>query len=326
MTSKESSRAVPVKAWIAAGVCLVLLGSAAAWFFLGRETSPPCNGLAEDARVQKSVGQAVHPGMNCAALGEAVVKATAGSEPGRHTQAQAQAMKDVLFALGFGPSKEVDLDPALRLPVAAALADYAPDLHEMLAGLNSEYVTKAGRDTPPWEAGGTYRLSVSTDVFRKTLRAVAENPQAYALLRKTETRFAAERLAAVPADATGTALSGPPTANARALGILDGLADTITNQDAQQARKWRDIVFERLLEGQVGPPAYQDDPAGHLTATWLQELKNAPEEERAESLRTQGVSMARTWTQARNTDEQTRQDLLTKVESSALNARREIEP
>ncbi|MET9887930.1 hypothetical protein ABZZ20_33315 [Streptomyces sp. NPDC006430] len=270
--------------------------------------------------MQKSVGQDVHPGMSCPGLGQAIVNATAGSEPGRHTQAQAQAMKDVLFAVGFGQSKELNLDPALRVPIATALVDYAPDLHEMLAGLDSTYVTKADRNTAPWEAGGTHHLSVPTDVFRKTLRAIAEDPHAYALLRMAETRTAAGQLAAVPADATGSERSLPPTKNARALGILDGIADAATSQDAQDAAKWHATVFERLLKEQ----ADQAEPAGRLTTTWLQELKNTPEEQRAERLRTQGLDMARTWAQARNMDEPTRQDLLAKVEKSAHSAHEEV--
>ncbi|MFD4860850.1 hypothetical protein [Streptomyces atratus] len=327
MAGSTQRRAVPVKAWAAAGVGLVLLGTIAAWFFLGREVSPPCNGLAEDASVQKSVGVDVHPGMNCTALGEAIAKATAGSEPGRHTQAQAQAMKDVLFALGSGQSKKLDLDPALRVPLATALADYAPDLHEMLAGLDSEYVLKAGQDTPPWEVGGIYHMSVHNTVFRKTLRAVAEDPQAYALLRMAETRTAAERLAAVPEDATGTELSLPPTKNARALGILNGIADAATHgKDKDQARAWRAAVLNNLLDGQASPKSDQDPHAAHLTTAWLQNLKNASEEERFDRLRTQGVDMARTWSQDRKMDEQTQQGLLAKVEGSALSAYREIKP
>ncbi|MFE2551926.1 hypothetical protein ACFXGI_25720 [Streptomyces sp. NPDC059355] len=301
-------------------MCLALLGAFAAWLLLGRETAPPCNGLAEDTRVQKSVGPAVHTGMSCTALGQTVVRATAGSEPGRHTPAQAQAMKDVLLALGFGQSKQLDLDPALRVPIATALTDYAPDLHEMLAGLDSMYVTKADRDTPPWEAGGTHHLSVPTDVLRKTLRAVAEDPQAYALLRMTETRTAAGRLAAVPADATGSELSLPPTKNARALGILDGVADAAESHDAEEARKWHATVFDRLFNEM----ADQAEPAGRLTATWLRQLKNTPEEQRSERLRTQSLDMARTWAQARNMDEPTRQDLLAQVEKSAHYAREEV--
>lgn len=320
MMGSTRRRAVPVQAWAAAGVCLALLGAVAAWFLLGRETSPPCNGLAENASVQKSVGAAVHPGISCAALGEAIVKATAGSQPGRHTQAQAQAMKDVIFALGWGQSQKIELDPALRVPLATALADYAPDVHEMLAGLDNEYIVNAGDNKAPWEAGGTYHLSVWNSVLTKTLRAVAVDPQAYALLRMAETHTVAGRLAAVPADATGVDLSLQPTKNARALGILDGIADAAVGQDAQAARKWHAAVFDRLLTEQ----ADQAEPAGRLTATWLQELKNTPDKQRAERLHTQGLDMARTWAQTRTMDEPTRQDLLTKVENSARNAHEEV--
>lgn len=320
MTGSTGRRGAPVKAWVGAGICLALLGAFGTWFLLGRETSPPCNGLAENASVQKSVGAAVHPGISCAALGEAIVKATAGSQPGRHTQAQAQAMKDVIFALGWVQSQKIELDPALRVPLATALAGYAPDVHEMLAGLDNEYVVNAGDNKSPWEAEGTYHLSVWNNVLTKTLRAVAVNPQAYALLRMAETHTAAGQLAAVPADATGVDLSLQPTKNARALGILDGIADAAVGQDAQEARKWHTTVFDCLLTEQ----ADQAEPAGRLTATWLQALRNTPEGQRPERLRAQGLDMARTWAQTRSMDEPTRQDLLTKVENSARNAHEEV--
>ncbi|MFD5887244.1 hypothetical protein ACFWHQ_14895 [Streptomyces sp. NPDC060334] len=229
-------------------------------------------------------------------------------------------MKDVTFALGWVESQKIELDPALRVPLATALADYAPDVHEMLAGLDNEYVVNAGDNKAPWEAGGTYHLSVWNSVLTKTLRAVAVDPRAYALLRMAETRTAAERLAAVPADATGADLSLQPTKNARALGILDGIADAAVSQDAQEARTWHTTVFDRLLAEQADP----SESAGRLTATWLQALKNTPEQQRAERLRAQGVDMARTWAQARTTDGPTRQELLAKVENSARNARAEV--
>ncbi|MFK0238883.1 hypothetical protein [Streptomyces vinaceus] len=320
MTGSTGRRAVPVKAWTGAVVCLALLGAVGAWFLLGRETPPACNGLAENASVRKSVGAAVHPGISCAALGEAIVKATAGSRPGRHTQAQAQAMKDVVFALGWVPSQKIELDPALRVPLATALADYAPDVHEMLAGFDHAYTVNAGDNKPPWEAEGTYHLSVWNDALTKTVRAVAVDPRAYALLRMAETRTAAGQLAAVPPDATGVDLSLQPTKNARALGVLDGIADTATSRDAQAARKWHATVFELLIDEKVD----QAEPAARLITVWLQELKSTPEEQRAERLRAQGLDMARTWAEARNMDEPTRQDLLAKVEKSAHGAHQEI--
>ncbi|MFF4293429.1 hypothetical protein ACFY0N_07190 [Streptomyces vinaceus] len=229
-------------------------------------------------------------------------------------------MKDVVFALGWVQSQKFDLDPALRVPLATALADYAPDVHEMLAGLDNEYIVNAGDNKSPWEADGTYHLSVWNSVLTKTLRAVAVDPQAYALLRMAETHIAAAQLAAVPADATGVDLSLPPTKNARALGILDGIADTAVSQDAQEARKWNTTVYDRLFTEK----ADQSEPAGRLTATWLHELKSTPEQQRAERLRAQGPDMARTWAQTRAMDEQTRQKLLAEVADSARNAHEEM--
>ncbi|MET9467291.1 hypothetical protein ABZY44_21295 [Streptomyces sp. NPDC006544] len=318
---------MPVKAWAAAGICLALLGGLAAWLLTGREAAAPCNGLPEDTGVRQSLGANLRPGMSCAAVGEAVVKATSGNEPGRHTQAQAQAMKNVLFALAFEHPRELALDPALRSPLANALADYAPDLHAMLAGLDSQYVLQAGRDAPPWEADGTYHLSVYTNVLRETVRAVAEDPAAYALLRMTETRTAAQHLVDVPADATGHAFTAPPTTNARAFGILDGIANAVTHgQDKDQAQKWRRTVMDRLLDEPATPKTYREDPAAYLTATWINDLKDTPDKDRPDRLRTQGIDMARTWTRERTTEEQTRQALLAEVDGSQLSAYREIKP
>ncbi|WP_166802838.1 hypothetical protein [Streptomyces sp. ICN441] len=307
---------------IVLGVCLALLGGIGAWLLLGRDTTPPCNGLTENDGVRSSVGQDVRPGMGCQALGEAIVKASAGDARGRHSLAQAQALKDVLTALGAQGPGRLTLDPALRRPLATALADYAPDLHAMLGGIGiQDFATKAAPATPPWKSGdGTYHLTVLTDTLRDVLRAIAQDPHSYALLRLAETRTAGQSLAAVPADAEGFGLSVPPTESARALGVLDGIADAVTRDlDASQARTWRAAVLDGLTDDQV---TATDGPA----PAWLRDLRSTPEEERYESLRAQGVEMTRLWAQQRKMDEQTQQGLLAKVERSALSAYREIEP
>ncbi|WP_329201787.1 MULTISPECIES: hypothetical protein [unclassified Streptomyces] len=267
--------------------------------------------------MQKSVGAAVHPGMSCAALGQALVKATA-AEQGRHSQEQAQAVKDVLFSPGLDYTKNLRIDAALRVPLATVLADFAADTHELLAGLDSQYVMKGDPDDVPWEASGTHHLAVDPLVFRNVVRAISQDPQAYAILRLAETRYAAQQLATVPGDATGTAFSLPPTKNARALGILDGLSDTYTRD-----RAWRTAMRDRLLREPAAQDTYQEDPAAYFTVTWLQGLRNTPEAELVNRLRAQGVEIARTWTQARNTDESTRQALIAEVDRSAQNAYRE---
>ncbi|MFD7912030.1 hypothetical protein ACFV30_15070 [Streptomyces sp. NPDC059752] len=106
-----------------------------------------------------------------------------------------------------------------------------------------------------------------------------------------------------------------------------GIADAVTHgKDEEQARAWRGAVLDKLLNGQDSPKSDQDPRAAQLAAVWLQNLKNAPEGERFDRLRTQGVDMARTWAQERKMDEQTQQGLLAKAERSALSAYREIKP
>ncbi|MFG3494511.1 hypothetical protein [Streptomyces sp. NPDC047928] len=307
------------------GGCLaLLLGGVGAWLVFGRETTAaPCNGLPEHERVRTSLGAALEPGMSCAEVGDAIVRASAGSEPGRHTQQQAQVLKDVLFALEGGNPENLALDPALRAPLATALADYAPDVHEMLAGLDSDYVTNAGRTNPPWEEGGTYHLAVPHTFFGDIVRAISQDPTAYVTLRMAQTREGARRLAAVEAGATGADLSLPALKNGRALGFLDGIAATVS-EDEGKGEAWRTAVVAGLLREPATEHRYQDDPAGHLVTAWLRDLKTTPTGERSDRLATQAVDMARTWTGARGTDEPTRQALLSEVEETRLSVYRDV--
>ncbi|MFI8421189.1 hypothetical protein [Streptomyces sp. NPDC085479] len=126
-----------------------------------------------------------------------------------------------------------------------------------------------------------------------------------------------QRLTGVPADAKGYSLSVPPTESARALGVLDGIADSVTRDlDEQEAQKWRAAVLGGLDAGRASEEG--------LAATWLDSLSSAPEAQRYERLRTQGADMTRLWTERRSMDEPARQGLLAKVERSALAAYREV--
>ncbi|MER7520856.1 hypothetical protein [Streptomyces sp. NPDC126499] len=324
MKNDKPGRVTRLRTLIALGICLAVLGGGAAWLVLGRDDGVPCNGLPEDERVRKSMGAAVRPGMSCAEFGEAMLKATTGDKPGQHTQQQAQALKDVLFALGFGQPDDFTLDPAMRLPLATALADYTPDVHEMLTTLDTEHAERDGRWEPPWESGGTYHLSVYSTFFRDIVRAASEDPRAYALLRTAESRHVAGELAAVPADAQGAAFSLPATKGARALGVLDGIASVVVDRlDRDEARAWRAAVVDEVTRGLA---AREDgtNSADALTAGWLQDFTKAPEGQRFDRLSTQGVDLTRSWLKNRKTDEATQQALLADVEDSALGGSREV--
>ncbi|WP_370415172.1 hypothetical protein [Streptomyces fradiae] len=325
MRQETNGRKFSARTLIVIAACLAVLGGIGAWLLFGRETAEPCNGVPGNERVQKSMGKAVQPDMSCAAFGEALVKATVGDKPGHHTQQQAQALKDVLFALGFTQPDDFTLDPALRLPLATALADYAPDVHETLAGLDSKYIVESDQEDPPWESGGTYHLAVYNTFFRDILRAISENPDAYALLRVVETRQVAQELDAVPSDAKDAAFRFPPKKGARALGVLDGVASVVVkHQDEDEARTWRTTVVDALTRGLGTPVEVKESPSGRLTSAWLRDFEKTGEEERFDRLSDQGVDLARIWLKSRNTDATTQQGLLAEVADSALGGSREV--
>ncbi|MEV0414974.1 hypothetical protein AB0I68_30290 [Streptomyces sp. NPDC050448] len=73
---------------------------------------------------------------------------------------------------------------------------------------------------------------------------------------------------------------------------------------------WRTAVLDHLVHA----------PADQFTEAWLRGLKDTPQDRLTDRLSAQSVDMARTWTQARNTDEETRQVLLAEVTRSAQTA------
>ncbi|MEW2138914.1 hypothetical protein AB0892_20345 [Streptomyces sp. NPDC005409] len=198
----------------------------------------------------------------------------------------------------------------------------------MLGGITiTDFLAKAAPDAPPWQSDGTHHVTVHADTLRSVVRAVAQDPASYAKLRMAETRTTAHRLAAVPASAAGYSLSVPPTEGARALGVLDGIADAVTNgMDATEAQAWRtDVVRGLVHEHTESAPKGSPDPqAADLVAAWLRTLQEVPEEQRFDRMRSQGTDMARTWAEGRKMDEQTQQGLLAEVQRSALSAYREV--
>ncbi|MFD7558258.1 MULTISPECIES: hypothetical protein [unclassified Streptomyces] len=308
-------------AFVVLGVCLALVGGIAVWLLIGRDTAVPCNGLLKDKRVRQSLGSALTPSPSCAGLGEAIQRATVGEVPGRHSLAQAQTMKSVLLALGFPDGKSLRLDPALRRPLATALADYAADTHTMLHSLDGEYAMKDGTEAAPWESPDGFRLAVYQSTLQHVLRAVSEDPAAYATLRIAETRYAAQELAAVPGGATGANFSMPAVRNSKALGTFDAIASAVTRDIGKNKSQWESAVSSHLVATPPSTAASHDSAA--ITAEWLNGLRTAPEQERMARLRTQAVDMTRTWAQERNVDAAPLTALLTQVEERGGSAYRD---
>ncbi|MFH0522028.1 hypothetical protein ACHBTE_33280 [Streptomyces sp. M41] len=234
--------------------------------------------------------------MDCAALGRAMKDATTGSAPGRHTLPEARAMQATLAAVNEDIEKrqEPSIPPELRAPLAAALVDYAQDTYEILAGVNGEYTRRA--DSGPWQDGETVRMSAHPDDFTNVVRAVSEDPSAYADVRAAHVRTCATHLAAVPSQATGAAYTGPARSCAVGLGHYDGIGDDIPES---QAAAWRSGVLQRLKATVDSPPPYEVNRAQHIAGSWQQAVIEQVDSERTRFLKDDSSRIVGIWAGAR---------------------------
>ncbi|WP_236245681.1 hypothetical protein [Streptomyces sp. CC210A] len=304
-------------------LCLAMVGGIGGWLVFGKQSGEGCNGLLGNESLLKTVAAAgTDRPSTCAELGDAITKATTGGEPGRHTVAQAQAMKSVLYALAPAEGHRVELDPALRPVLASALADYGADIHARLHSLDPAYTTKAGAGIPPWQDAQGVHMAVDYIHLLNVLTAVAEDPEAYAAIRMAVTRTAERDLASVPARAVGDAAETPAMRGARALGALNGVAATVGERLGDDtSRTWRTRVAEALLASSADAPTGD----GHLTSTWLRDLRATAPEARADFVDAQPVEMIRIWATERGAGEAALQRLRFSAENSSTAAANEAE-
>ncbi|WP_406146380.1 hypothetical protein [Streptomyces sp. NBC_01012] len=263
-----------------------------------------CGVLQDDERVQKALGDDRYDaGMSCAELGAAVKAVTVGAEPGAHSLRQAQAMKDVLLAVADSLDETGGrLDPELRLPLGEMLSGYRADLQQIMGLTPVDYVRHGPASKPAWEddEGGVH-VSVSwKPALLPVVRAVSEDPGAYAVIRDAMTGQAADGLAAMKPDSTGDMLSAPPARSSWALGSLDGVAaDVVGDLERERGQEWQTAVLDALTPTGGGGkgaavPVFSRDAEGYLVARWRRHLAA----EGTKSLEAQGASMFGDWCDA----------------------------
>lgn len=276
--TNTSRRSLRPRTVVLIGLGLALLCGIGGWLVLYKDSGERCNGLLESEGLLRTVAttDAGRPA-TCAELGEAITKATTGSKPGHHTLPQAEAMKSILYALVPPQGHRVRLDPALREPLASALADYSADTYARLHSLDPAYTTNAGAENPPWQDAQGVHMAVDYIHLLNVLVAVSEDPKAYATVRMATTRYAAQDLASVPADAVGDDLSLPSTRSARALGAMNGVALAAHQRLGDEgARTWQTQVAATLLASPAENPSVEENPSGRLTSAWISGLRATP--------------------------------------------------
>lgn len=285
---------------VAAATVVLVSGGAVGCTSLAAKDSSDCESLLSAPTLQRSLGDAYREDMDCAALGRAIKDAATGSVPGRHTLPEARTMQATLAAVNGDMEKrqEPSIPADLRAPLAAALADYAQDSYEILSGVNGEYTRRA--DSGPWQDGETVRMSAHPDDFANVLRAVSEDPAAYAEVRAAHVRTCATHLAAVPSQATGSAYTGPARSCAAGLGYYDGIGDDIPESHAEsQAAAWRSGVLQRLKATADSPPSYEVNRAQHIAGRWQQAVIEQVDSAQARFLKDDSSRIVGIWTGAR---------------------------
>lgn len=298
----------------ALGLCVALAGGLGLWFALKPgQGVDVCKELGEDTRVRSALGSGGTGDSDCSRLGEAVRKATVGSEPGAHSLRQAQAMKDVLVTLADVMGREEGtVDAEFALPMAQALADYMPDVYGVVAPGHMDYVRAFGDEKPPWtdDDGGAH-VSVSSVSLLQVMRSLADTPTAYAELRDAATGYAATTFAEVPQGAAEWNFESPVQDAAYVLGVMDGVADDV-RQDlgAGGWDAWSVDVFGRMTKGVVAPPVFEKDPAGYIGASWRKSLRAGGQKGMVSSFEAQSGDMVRIWSKAAGLDGGVRKSLL----------------
>ncbi|MEU3651242.1 hypothetical protein AB0E67_00075 [Streptomyces sp. NPDC032161] len=290
----------PLYAVTAALLAVALAGGA--WFLLGRgQPTDDCGTLIKDDRVRSALGSHYSAGMSCTDLGAAVKAATTGGKAAPHTRAQADSMKKILLAVNDSLIHgDGALAAELRLPLAESLADYANDTQEILDGTNSEYTRWASPNSIAWQDATGYHFSVFNGFLVRVLRAVSEEPAAYAALRDAQTRWGAAQLGSLTAEARKNDLGGAPVTNAAALGGYDAIAaDVVRSKEASDAPRWVDAVYAALRSPEApvsaAPRSALSDP---IAKSWRASLASVPAEERTDHLREQGAFMFTAWAEA----------------------------
>ncbi|WP_262386986.1 DUF6571 family protein [Streptomyces sp. TRM49041] len=168
-----------------------------------------------------------------------------------HTEAQARIMHAVIGELG--PSQTVHEN--MREPLARGLATYAADTHEMLANLDSKYITNA--DTGHFlDDQGELHLAVDQKSLTQFMRGLSDDPEAYGTLHKAESRYIGLSLEELPKDAPRDELTNRLDKSGAALGAFAAIKEDVINDKRMAGYSdadWKAKVAYHVIGGAVTP-------------------------------------------------------------------------
>ncbi|MFE3638885.1 hypothetical protein [Streptomyces sp. NPDC059168] len=172
-----------------------------------------------------------------------------------HTPEQTRVMDGILKSLDQGTSTEVHKN--LQVPIAQAIAEYTPDTHEILGGLDGDYATHM-KDGYFMDSKHTDRAHLSTpiDSLLHVMRGVSEDPDAYATMDKAESRYINAELDKLPQGVSGYSESNPLAKSGAALGAYDAIREDVLNDErtgAYSEADWKSKIAYHIIGGAVTP-------------------------------------------------------------------------
>ncbi|QEU88021.1 hypothetical protein [Streptomyces viridosporus] len=306
-------------------LCVIgLVAGLGTWLYIdSRGEQDSCQELLQHERIPATLELAYESDLSCAELGAAIKRATTGPQTEQHSLDQAQAMKNVLVAIdnviGEGPAP---LDQQLTGPVSMALADYAEDMHAMLTPGNTEYARRALPSEKAWTDSEGVHMSIPLKSLVRIMTSLSVDPEAYATLRDAMTQQAAQEFAAAPRSKSKEALSPYPPITAWTLGTMDAVANAAREKAGKENSKdWEEKTFTRLSSKKAGQvPSFDEDPAGHIVATWRKSLPSDPPDDLIEVLEAQSTELVRVWSTALGTSSKVQASLVNDARGAAWSA------
>ncbi|MEW1723030.1 hypothetical protein [Streptomyces sp. NPDC093109] len=172
-----------------------------------------------------------------------------------HTPERTRVMNGIIGTLDQGTTTEVHEN--LRTPIARALAEYTPDTHEILGGLDGEYPKNMGEGyfhdaNDPEQA----HLATPVDSLVHVMRGLSEDPEAYATMHKAESRYIDVELAKLPEGSMGYSESVPVSKAGAALGAYTAIREDMFNDERASAyteADWKSKVAYHVIGGALTP-------------------------------------------------------------------------
>ncbi|MFE9925953.1 hypothetical protein ACFYQA_31630 [Streptomyces sp. NPDC005774] len=174
-----------------------------------------------------------------------------------HSDAQARVMHGIIEELKPSEGTDAPVHENLRQPLANALAQYTNDTHEILGGMDANYVRAATGDGY-FRDGDTTHLAVSQKDLVQVMRGLSEDPDAYATLHKAESRYIDAEMRSIPEGSTDFERSAPLSKAGATLGAYSAIREGVINDERMAGYSeadWKSKIAYHIIGGAVTPLA-----------------------------------------------------------------------